>query len=225
LVAAPSAVLTWYWRTAHKKRDLELTHAEERNVRFATAVQLLEAEAAGAIFALERLTKESPEDHWQVMQTLAAAIRGWSGPGQRIDKIHQDGVRFQALVDALGRREIAHDPPGAVINLSGARLGELNFRGLDFTGACFDDATISRADLRGTNLIGASFANAKAVGAWIDDDTKLDDLATMTLQHAGARFDTLAIRKMQEFIDRDSAKAIADRDALLKGLVDQAKKP
>lgn len=161
LAAAPSALLTWYWRTDHKKRDLQNaanTHQLERRAkiseRFAKAVELLAEARAGAIYALEQIARESPEDHWPVMQTLAAFARN----NQKA--ISNDVIRPLAIeaVRVIGRRNTENDPPDAVIDLTGADLSYGDFRG----------AHLRAALLRGTTMNNANFDHAVLEGAALD---------------------------------------------------------
>ena len=44
----------------------------------------------GGIYSLERISKESPEDYWTVMETLTAFVRErakWKEPDQAIDEL------------------------------------------------------------------------------------------------------------------------------------------
>lgn len=154
LIAGPAALLTWYWRTQHKKVDI--LHAARGQVaqRFATAVEMLqkrELVGVGAIYALEQMAKDSPEDHWTVVETLAAFVRTLT--------FKDDPKRFcaQAAITVLGRRDSNRDRPGGIIDLSDACLVGVIFDRLNFARANFSNAAVDSASFCGTNLAGSTF--------------------------------------------------------------------
>lgn len=185
IAAAPAAILTWYWRTDLKKRDVRLARSQEVNARFASAVTLLESGSAGAIYALEGLAKDSRTHHWAVMETLAAAVRGWSEWEGDEWPNRPSFVRVQAAVRALGRRRVEHDPAGRRIDLSATKLIGIDFSDLDFDGANFNDADLRRAKLATASLRGATFAMASAKDAVINP-SRLSAFAYGKLVRAGA---------------------------------------
>lgn len=163
VAATPSALLTWYWRTDHKKRDLlaaershELDKRAKISERFAKAIELLAQGRAGAIYALEQIARESPRDHWAVMKTLAEFARRAMIPGQGFMQLP---LSVEAA-RAIGRREAANDPPGAEIDLTNADL-----QGGDFRDANFGGANLIRADLSNANFDGAMLADVRFDGA------------------------------------------------------------
>jgi hypothetical protein len=188
LAAAPSALLTWYWRTDHKKRDLDLAKSQDRTSRFASAVELLQKGAPGALYALEDVAMDSDHHYWPVMETIAGYVRLIQHAGEYMER--SEPIAAQAAMKILGRRDRRRDPPGRTLDLSSSDLRQVELSGLNFDGARFDSADLREANLRGASLVGASFANVNAKGAWIDDETKLDPLAKAELEQAGARFDT-----------------------------------
>jgi hypothetical protein len=208
LVAGPPALLTWYWRTQHKKDDIDHASAAERNARFANAVELLSKGQAGGIFVLEGVARDSPEKyHWPVVETLASTVRGWYGDDAQ--GAAPPTVMRQALLRALGRRNKEYDQ-GRVIDLSRTNLAELDFRGLNFDGANFENAKLQKANLTGfASFVAANFSNAKADGALFDDSTKLDRIAATALKASGARDQT------PEHVD--AVQAISRAAAIGKG--------
>jgi uncharacterized protein YjbI with pentapeptide repeats len=194
LAAAPSALLTWFWRTDHKKKDIDLAQSQELTSRFIAAVELLKKDAAGAIYALERVARDAPQDHPAVVGTLAAYIRAC--PRMR------SGNRFvsqQAAVTAIGRRDVANDGK-FYVDLTKAELASIEFFGdyedavfrlaqlqnAHFAGtklkkamfaranlqhSLFFRADVRNADFRGADLRGAEFAEVNAVGARLDGST------------------------------------------------------
>jgi hypothetical protein len=189
VAAAPSALLTWYWRTEHKKADVETAREVQLTGRFASAVDLLEAGNIGAIYALERIAKDSPRDHWAVMETLAAYVRRNTGSNAKgeLHLVSNLTEHFQAIITILGRRDTGRDLPGARINLSRCALDGLDFTGGDFSGAVFRRSSLRLAYLREARFTGADFANVDATGASYDPKTiRMDERADMELRSAGA---------------------------------------
>jgi hypothetical protein len=149
LIAGPSALLTWYWRTAHKKADMAAAARAQVAQRFATAVELLDkggVSAMGAIYALEQIAKDSPPDQWTVIETLAAFIRTAKGADRN--------SRVQAALTVITRRNVRHDSNGGWIDLQDTNLMALNFDGMnlerfDLTRARLDGASLCKGtDLR-----------------------------------------------------------------------------
>ncbi len=185
LAAAPAAILTWYWRTDLKKRDVRLARSQELNARFASAVTLLESGSAGAIYALEGIARDSRTHHWAVAETLAAAVRGWSGWEGEEWPNRPSFVRVQAAIRVLGRRRVDQDPAGRRIDLSATKLIGIDFSGLAFDHANFNDADLRRAKLATASLWGATFSMASAKDAVINP-AGLSDFACRKLVRAGA---------------------------------------
>jgi hypothetical protein len=149
VAAAPSVLLTWYWRTTHKKRDRADAQRGQISTRFASAIGLLAQSQPGAVYALEQIARESPQDHWSVMETLAAFARR-ALPGTADLYTAREAVRI------IGRRTVANDPPGASIDLRNTSLA-----GTDLSGGQFDGANFEGADLRNVDLDGASLRSAR----------------------------------------------------------------
>jgi uncharacterized protein YjbI with pentapeptide repeats len=178
LAASPAVLLTWYWRTEQKERDIDQARAEEINSRFAKAVELLGDGHGGAVYALEGVARDAPDQyHGVVYETLATAVRGWS-PSERMGepllKEHVRLVLVQALIRAIGRRNASHDTD-LLIDLSFTDLGHINFWRLNFANVRFVRANMQHADLRGAILTGANFENLRsALLLKIDDTTVID---------------------------------------------------
>ena len=189
IVAGPSALLTWYWRTDHKKRDIDQARTEEINSRFAKAAELLGDGHGGGIYALEAVAQDAPARyHSVVFQTLVTAVQGWSPwPSANQPTLANEHVRFvlvQALVRAIGKRDKSHDVD-LLVDLSSTDLTGVDFGGLNFDGARFDGANLSSAILRNASFLGASFGNVKAVATMVDGTTLVDAVAAKHLQIGG----------------------------------------
>jgi len=148
--------------------------AEEKQVteRFTQAInQLGSGEIAirfGGIYALERIAKDSPKDHWTIMEVLTSFIQEKSprpeveqGEPSPSPKIQKD---IQAALTVLGRREV-ENPQKNFLNLT-----ETNLCGADLSSAKLRGAILKFADLSSANLIDAhldfaDLSDAKLSGA------------------------------------------------------------
>ncbi|HTQ05315.1 MAG TPA: pentapeptide repeat-containing protein [Polyangiaceae bacterium] len=189
VAAAPVVLLTWYWRTVHKERDLratsisqDLSRMEHVTARFATAVAMIDKggmSAVGGIYALDRVARDSVQDHWAIIETLCALLRG--SVGMKGGEFH--AAMVQAAVTVIGRRDASRDPVGSQIRLRGADLQGADFSDLNFAGADFVNAFVSGCRFHGTNLSGANLHVQMATGELpvYDKDTNFGDGAAGVL--------------------------------------------
>ena len=97
----------------------------------------------GGIYALERITRDSPKDQWTIVETLAAFVRetvpasstSSTGIGSSVS-LRTD---VQAALTVLGRRN-SIDEPGSRIDLSRTNLAGADLRGAHFKSVDFDEA-------------------------------------------------------------------------------------
>ncbi len=197
LATAPTLIFWWLRRDKHKCQDLKhqeanLNHQEAKqqndntrllSERFTSAVQLLGHENVdvrlGAIYALERLARDSGEDHWTVMETLAAYVRQHAAiteTREEAEKKMAEGykpkpaVDVQAALTVIGRRKKEHrekEKPdaGQRLNLTECDLRgvDLSAHGIDFKrslDAHYEYAEFYKSWLGGFTLRGAHFAHA-----------------------------------------------------------------
>lgn len=162
----------------------------------------------GGIYALSRISRDSPGDYWPVMEILTAYVRhnaAWPPPESEISSLdgtpHQAKVRtdVQAVLTVLGRST----PPEAkdlrldqkfdlrVTDLRGAEFWDSHLEKTDFWdahlegaklwGAYLNDAKLVKAHLRGANLKGARLAGADLTDADLDGaDLEGTDLRSAT---------------------------------------------
>jgi hypothetical protein len=164
--------------------------------RFTKAIEQLGSEKMavrlGAIYALERLSKDSPSDHWTIMEALTAYVRdnaplrpkkvpgnpfvelqvgdeGRPTEGERIQPV----TDIQAILTVLGRRgKKERSRRGAVVrrldlsrtDLHGLVLPEAYLPYTDFFGADLHHAFLVGSDLRGANLHRANLQRARLQG-------------------------------------------------------------
>jgi hypothetical protein len=154
-------------------RSLDATRVQNETIeqgqltdRFTKAVDQLDRAGPehlqarlGAIYALERLARDSPRDQPTVVEVLAAFIRATApragpksvtnGARECADEITLD---VRAALAVLGRRNATHDDPAAWIDLSYTCLVKADLSNAAFTRTIFDHSDLSYALFRGANL-------------------------------------------------------------------------
>jgi hypothetical protein len=102
----------------------------------------------GAIYALERIAKESARDHWPIMETLTAFVR------ERAPRTEKEGggpeTDVQVALTVIGRRRLEHDTDGQCLDLVRA-----NLRGAILSGGHMEHANFSDAQLQVSQLVEA----------------------------------------------------------------------
>jgi hypothetical protein len=198
LIAVATAIYTV--KTFRLSRQGQITD------RLTRAVDQLGNEAVdirlGGIFALERLARESPGDHSQIMEILTGFVRERSpwvdglphpaaGAMPPALKQPQSGADIQAAIQVIGRRNAKRDAESAawVLDLSAVDLRGATLARGNFTGAIFHEAHLEGADLSGTDLshleaTDAHFDGADLTGARLDGSI----LANAHLRGAELRF-------------------------------------
>ncbi len=176
------------------KEDRKLTQeqlgtAQERLIteRFSKAVEQLGKNKdttvrIGGIYALERIAKDSPKDHWTIMEVLTSYVRENSSlppeskqipqneqereqRQKELEKLPGVSIDVQAILTVIRRREDPDRDRDETIDLSFTNLKEANLDGADLSGANLDGANLSGADLFGADLSGADLDWADLSGA------------------------------------------------------------
>jgi uncharacterized protein YjbI with pentapeptide repeats len=199
-------LLIWRERTGHRtaniaaERHEKQTEADrERRITdsFTKAVELLskpELEVRlGAIYALERIARESQRDHWPIMETLTAFVRAKapaqaevqnasrSNQGHSLDKavesivgsaqrMMQDqptqlGADIQAVLTVLTRRIVEHEEKNQRINLIGVNLFRADLRDVNLVGANLFRNNLIEANLFRADLRDTYLRDAKLIKA------------------------------------------------------------
>jgi hypothetical protein len=159
--------------------------------RFSRAIELLssaqEESRIGAIYALERIARDSSRDHAPIVEILLSRLRTIAAipapQSARSQASSQSRREVQALIRILGRRlkGLEHEKDEREQSIIRIDLSSLDLRGLDlvgadFRGAEFNGAVLRDAVLRGVSIEGASLARADLreadlarakVGAWV----------------------------------------------------------
>ncbi|MFG1804620.1 pentapeptide repeat-containing protein [Micromonospora carbonacea] len=139
----------------------------------------------GAIYALERIMRDSAVDHPAVVSVLTAFIRVHAPvvdpattrspkPTSQAGETTSPPVDIQAAITVLGRRDTTRDQDPldlARANLTGADLTGANLARANLTGAILDGANLARANLAGADLTGANLLGANLLGANLDGAT------------------------------------------------------
>lgn len=171
-----------YWRTRLTDRQTQLTDRRIQAVedgqvteRFTQAIEQLGSDEItirlGGIYALERIAKDSPKDHWTVMETLTVFIRDESRSFLPIKTSKADdpypavSPDVQAALTVIGRRDATCDPEGEVLNLQSAnltlsKLQDANLDGVQLVAATLHGAEFLRTSLRGAKLGGADIRDS-----------------------------------------------------------------
>ncbi len=126
--------------------------------RFSKAIEQLGNEKIetrfAAIYALERIAKDSPKDHWTIMEILAAFIRENAPVNQQYENDSQELLKLptdiQTALTVIGRRDSHKDPVNQ----------KLDLRNTDLSNADLTEANLSRAILGGANLQWVNFTRA-----------------------------------------------------------------
>jgi Pentapeptide repeats (8 copies) len=161
------------WQRDHATKQIDLMQSGQITDRFMRGIEHLGSSSSqvriGAIFALERIARESPSDRPHIVSTLAALVRerlpaSAVGDGGYVRVLMQRAPDAQAAITALCR------PP-----LSDDRRESSEIGGLDLSRTDLRRASLKNADLRGANLWSAHLENADLRGA---------DLTDSNLDHA-----------------------------------------
>ena len=220
------------------QRNEEIARSAQITERFTRAIDQLGSNEmdvrVGGIYALERIAKDSNEDHGPVMEVLAAFLREHSPRNQTTDsgRGEESPIRIRADIQAaatvLGRRRIENDLPRRPIDLrevdlAGANLHRANLSNTNFEGATLRSADFVLADLgggllKGTDLREATFLLTNLERAWLERaNLQGVDLSTTKLHRAtlsGANLQGAVLGALLQSADMTEASLT---DANLRG--------
>ena len=136
----------------------------------------------GGIYALERIAKDSPKDHWQVMEVLTAYMRESKWLLELPDGANayrRVPTDIQAILNVLRRRNIEYESPEHKLDLSGANLmgadlGHINLQGANLFETSLQEAnligaSLTQTNLRHTNLFHANLTDADLREAYLGE--------------------------------------------------------
>jgi uncharacterized protein YjbI with pentapeptide repeats len=181
-----TAYLSWCnLQTAEK--NYQISEDKQITERFGKAVEQLSDKARlevrlGGIYSLERIAKDSPQDHWVIMEVLTAFVREKSpvsieaveqqeqsedgdNPSTQMAKQRNPPTDIQAALTVIGRRKTEQDPEGLWIDLSETNLEGANLDGAQLDGAQLTEANLCKANLTEANLYRANLDGAGLTGA------------------------------------------------------------
>jgi hypothetical protein len=172
-------------KTASDRHDAQTEADRQRRITesYSKAVEQLSSDKIeqrlGGIYTLERISQESPNDYWTIMETLTAFIRErarWQGSTvdasetmarfYESDKPINKGppTDIAAVLTVIGRRSKKmrerEERKGWWVNLSGADLSRATLSGATLSHADLSGADLSHAELTGATLFGATLIDA-----------------------------------------------------------------
>lgn len=120
-----------------------------------------------AIYALERIARDNPQNHWTIMEILTAFIR------ENASTQHQDEANIaekiptdiQTALTVIGRRNSQHDLANQKLDLRNIDISGADLMEADFSGVIFTGANLQWVNLIGANLSGANLTEANLCGA------------------------------------------------------------
>ncbi|MEH2351302.1 MAG: pentapeptide repeat-containing protein [Nostoc sp.] len=182
--------------------------------RFCKAIEQLGNEKIetrfAAIYALERIAKDSEKDHWTIMEILAAFIRENSPVNHEYENDSEESSKLptdiQTALTVIGRRDAYKDPVNQ----------KLDLRNTDLRNADLTEANLSRAILVGANLQWVNFTRANLSEA----DLSVTDLCGSIFYEANLSKAILPEANLQGVVLRKAnlSKAIL-YDANLEGAI------
>jgi uncharacterized protein YjbI with pentapeptide repeats len=149
----------------------------------------------GAIYALERIARDSERDHWPIMEVLMAYVRREPSPSKDAAQIGKQAIGtkahpienpdprplradYMAILTVITRRDQNHDPLYKRVDLSWADFSGAKISGdIDLSHADLRHANLSHSDLSSltlrevslyqADLRGASFFGGDLSGSWL----------------------------------------------------------
>lgn len=185
--AASLVIAALYQAHTAARRHYAQTHADwQRRITesYSKAVEQLASDKLelrlGGIYTLERISRESREDYWIVMQTLTAFIRErarWDAPNATTpstmaedpsrtnplslhDKPPTDIAAVLAVIVRRSEKSKGEMKKGHFLDLSATNLRKCDLADAHLEGASLDFANLEAADLVGTRLEGAELSHA-----------------------------------------------------------------
>ena len=139
----------------------------------------------GGIYALERIARDSPKDHWTIMEVLTTYVRENAYPLNSEETLAASPLvraDVQSVLTVLGRRNITRDPVGQL------DLNHANLNGSDLILAHMEGANLSFAQLRKAKFYQAYLSKTEFIGANLDEaDFYNADLAGADLSYASLK--------------------------------------
>ena len=190
-------------------RRLQVAQEGQVTERFSRAIDHLGNNSLdvrlGAIYALERIARDSRQDHGPIMEILTAYVRERAprDPSSEDQQPTDDeshvptfsdeellptsalATDVQAALTVIGRRQTGYDPPEQVLNLMRTDLGGGNLVQASLQSALLGEANLQKAKLWSANLQGALLIRASLREAnFVNANLQRAELVGAQLQHA-----------------------------------------
>ncbi|WP_375500350.1 pentapeptide repeat-containing protein [uncultured Nostoc sp.] len=175
-------------QNAQAAQDKQITE------RFAKAIEQLGNEKIevrlGAIYTLERIAKDSKDDHWTIMEVLTAFVRE-NAPVKK-DKKKAEKAKLLIKSEEIEQKPKLKTDIQAALIVIGRRKSEndlenkrLDLRNIDIRGADLTEANLKKALFRGANLENVFLDKAELQEAiFIETNMTMADLRGAKLQEA-----------------------------------------
>ena len=215
--------LYFTWRNTYLTKEGQITD------RFNKAIDHLGSDKPavrlGGIYALARIAKDSPKDHWPIMEVLCAFLRARSS-----DALDSVSTEVQAVVNVLGARCAEYESVDQCLDLRRINLRHANLRGALLNRAQFEESNLEGADLMRASLVAADCRGACFKGAHMREAT-LDganfvaaDLTAASLREASLRSCNILVTRFDGtvLIGADLSHAqFATKDQLASAICDK----
>lgn len=158
-------------KNAQAAQDKQITE------RFTKAIELLSSQEVttrlGGIYSLERIAKNSKDDHWTIMEVLTAFVREQTSLKASLEEKKTEGtepppklrVDIQAALTVIGRRDLKKDPDGQRLDLRNSNVRGANLIAFKLQRALLDGANLQEANLTDVHLEEAELSKANLQGA------------------------------------------------------------
>ncbi len=158
------------WRTVWLTREAQFTE------RYASAIKDLGSTESptrlGAVYALERLARDSRRDYWPIMELLLEFLRNHAGPAPQ-PPVERQAVQVKpevaAVANVLRRRNAHWEQEHQQLDLSGLDLRTVVLTGADLRGANLSESDLSGAFLENADLEGAVLAKVWLEASHLED--------------------------------------------------------
>ena len=145
-------------------RRIKVTEDGQITERFTRAIDQLGSDKMeirlGAIYALERIAKESPKDHWPIMEILSAYVRDNSKIKYDKDRnqlpCENISTDIQAIMTVIGRRLKKNENSNNYLDFR-----EVNLKGVDLECANLINTNFSISNLEGGNFFNADLTKVR----------------------------------------------------------------
>lgn len=174
-------------------RNFRLSQVGQITQRFNDAIEHLGSDKGevrlGGIYALARISRDSPRDHMPVMRIFSLFVR----EATTRKPLEPVAAEVQAILAMIANRHLEYEGEADVIDLSEAYIPAVDFSGAQLEGVRLVGTNLSRAQLESVLLRGSNLRGAILEGAYLRNaDMRNTDIVGADLRNAslrGARLD------------------------------------